>query len=74
MAISRYTITNPLMGLDLDRGWRPELKSEDLLKTLPIVIEIISILLEIAGRSHLALTTFWEPDPVRTRRRPHRIQ
>ena len=61
MAISRYTITNPLMGLDLDRGWRPELKSEDLLKTIPIVIEIISILLEIAGKPSC---TFWELNSV----------
>ena len=61
------SITNGIVfenSLDLDRGRRPELKSDEFLKTIPIVIEIISILLEIAGRSSC---TLWEPDPAATK-------
>ena len=37
-------------SLDLDTGRRPELKSDEFSKSTPIVIEIISILVEIERR------------------------
>ena len=46
---------------DLDVGRRPELKSDEFFVWNPIVIEIISLLFEIVGRSSC---TLWEPDPA----------
>ena len=46
---------------DLDRGRRHELKSDEISDPSSLVIEIISLLCEIVGRSSC---TFWEPDPL----------
>ena len=46
--------------LDLNLGRRPELNSDEFSGTTPLVIEIISLLCEIAGRSSCTLS---EPDP-----------
>ena len=45
---------------DLDRGRRPKLKSEDFCEVTSLVVEIICLLCEIAGRYSC---TVWEPDP-----------
>ena len=50
LRISTTTRSVSESSSDLDMGRRPELNSDEFSKTLPVVIEIISILVEIARR------------------------